>query len=61
MPFKSEAQRKKFAQMVKDGTMSQATFDEWDKMSAAKLPERVTPKGRPSTEMPFIKHIKKIK
>lgn len=45
MPFKSEAQRRKFAEMVRLGKMSQATFDEWNKSTQGKiLPERVTPK-----------------
>lgn len=44
MPFKSEAQRRKFAQMVKDGKMSQATFDEWNKETPDKIPEKVSPK-----------------
>lgn len=46
-PFKSEAQRRKFAEMVKLGTMKQSVFDEWAKATGdAKLPERVpfTPK-----------------
>lgn len=29
MPFKSEAQIAKFRQLVKEGKMSQKTFDEW--------------------------------
>ena len=41
MPFKSEAQRRKFASMVKDGKMSQETFDQWEKETKGKLPERV--------------------
>lgn len=45
MPFKSEAQRRKFAQMVQDGKMSQKTFDEWNKETGnAKLPERTKDK-----------------
>jgi len=43
MPFKSEAQKRKFAQLVKDGKMSQKTYDKWDKETGkAKLPERAT-------------------
>lgn len=41
MPFKSEAQRRKFGEMVKQGKMSQATFDEWNKDTPKKIPDRV--------------------
>lgn len=41
MPFKSDAQRAKFAQLVKDGKMSQSTFDEWNKETPDKIPERI--------------------
>lgn len=39
--FKSEAQRRKFKEFVKSGTMSQAVYDEWDKKTKGKLPERL--------------------
>ena len=41
MPFKSDAQRKKFAQLVAEGKMTQEQFDEWDKGTPAKIPDRV--------------------
>lgn len=41
MPFKSEAQRQKFASLVKSGKMSQQTFDEWEKDTPAEIPQRV--------------------
>lgn len=45
MPFKSEAQRAKFAEMVKEGKMSQETFDRWQSETPpGKLPERITNK-----------------
>ena len=44
MPFRSEAQRRKFGELVKEGTMSQAMFDEWNKDTPAKLTERLHPK-----------------
>jgi len=47
MAFKSEAQRKKFAEMVKSGEISKATYQEWDKASPKKLPERVKQKEKP--------------
>ena len=48
MPFKSEAQRRKFAELVKQGKMSQKTFDEFnsDTPKNKKLPERVKRKNR---------------
>ena len=42
MPFKSQAQRAKFAELVKDGKMSQETFDKWEKNSPKDLPDRIT-------------------
>jgi hypothetical protein len=41
VPFKSQAQRAKFAQLVKDGKMSQAQFDEWNSETPAKIPDRL--------------------
>lgn len=55
MPFKSDAQRKKFAAMVAEGKMSQATFDEWNKETPDKIPERVG-RGRK-----FVKKAKVIR
>lgn len=49
MPFKSQAQRAKFAQLVKEGKMSQSTFDEWNQATGNKpLPKKVPyrPKGQ---------------
>lgn len=40
MPFVSAAQKRKFEEMVKEGKMSQATFDEWNRNSPDHLPER---------------------
>ena len=36
MPFKSEAQRRKFAEMLKDKKITQATFDEWQNATGKK-------------------------
>ena len=42
MPFKSEAQRRKFAHMVKEGKIPAKTYQDWDDKTGAKpLPERV--------------------
>jgi hypothetical protein len=42
MPFKSQAQRRKFAQLLVAGKISNETFEEWNRETGAKrLPERV--------------------
>jgi hypothetical protein len=42
MPFKSQAQRRKFAQLLVDGKISAKTFEEWNRETGGrKLPERV--------------------
>jgi hypothetical protein len=42
MPFKSQAQRRKFAQLLVEGKISNDTFEEWNRESGAKkLPEHV--------------------
>ena len=47
MPFKSRAQRRKFAQLLVEGKISDQTFEEWNRETGRrKLPERVAPKTR---------------
>ena len=42
MPFKSQAQRRKFAQLLVEGKISNETFEEWNREAGGKkLPERV--------------------
>ena len=42
MPFKSQAQRRKFAQLLVEGKISPETFEEWNRETGAKkLPDRV--------------------
>jgi hypothetical protein len=42
MPFKSQAQRRKFAQLLVQRKISAATFEEWNRETGAKrLPEHV--------------------
>ena len=42
MPFKSQAQRRKFAQLLVEGEISNETFEEWNRETGgAKLPQRV--------------------
>ena len=45
MPFKSKAQRRKFAELLLNSRISNETFEEWNRETgSAKLPERVNPK-----------------
>jgi hypothetical protein len=47
MPLKSKAQRRKFAELLLEGKISEETFEEWNRSTgSAKLPERVTPKAK---------------
>jgi hypothetical protein len=42
MPFKSQAQRRKFAELLVKGKISNETFEEWNRETGSKkLPERV--------------------
>jgi hypothetical protein len=46
MPFKSQAQRRKFAQLLVEGKISNQTFEEWNRETGRKkLPERVKRKS----------------
>jgi hypothetical protein len=46
MPFKSQAQRRKFAELLVQGKISNETFEEWNRETGGKkLPERVTRKS----------------
>ena len=45
MPFKSQAQRRKFAELLVKGEISNETFEEWNRETGRKkLPERVKKK-----------------
>ncbi len=45
MPFKSQAQRRKFAELLVQGKISNKTFEEWNRETGGKkLPERVKKK-----------------
>jgi hypothetical protein len=54
MPFKSQAKRRKFAQLLVEGKISDQTFEEWNRETGSrKLPERVGfPSTRSSTKSP---------
>jgi hypothetical protein len=50
MPFKSQAQRRKFAELLVRGKISPQTFEEWNRETGGKkLPERVKSKRRKTT------------
>ena len=47
MPFKSKAQRRKFAELLVTGKISDETFEEWNRSTgSAELPERVKPRAK---------------
>jgi hypothetical protein len=46
MPFKSKAQRRKFAELLVKGEISEEVYEEWNRETGnAKLPDRVKPKA----------------
>ena len=48
MPFKSQAQRRKFAQLLVEGKISNETLEEWNRETgSAQLPDHVKPKAKP--------------
>jgi hypothetical protein len=50
MPFKSKAQRRKFAELLVKGEISEQTFEEWNRETGgARLPERVRPAKKRSS------------
>jgi hypothetical protein len=50
LPFKSQAQRRKFAELLVAGKISNETFEEWNRETGAKaLPERVKPRASART------------
>ena len=47
MPFKSKAQRRKFAQLLVEGKIKPETYEEWNRETGSKsLPEKVRPKKK---------------
>ena len=62
MPFKSKAQRRKFAELLVKGEISEETFEEWNRETGgAKLPERVKPSKKRSSESASRKRAGKVK
>jgi hypothetical protein len=47
MPFKSKAQRRKFAQLLVEGKITDEQYEEWNRSTGRKvLPERLHPKEK---------------
>ena len=47
MPFKSKAQRRKFAELLVSGKITPETYEEWNRETGGKeLPERVKKKAK---------------
>jgi hypothetical protein len=47
MPFKSKAQRRKFAELLVTGKITPETYEEWNRETGGKvLPERVQKKAK---------------
>jgi hypothetical protein len=51
MPFKSRAQRRKFAELLVKGKISPETFEEWNRETgSARLPEHVRKRAKRQTK-----------
>ena len=51
MPFKSKAQRRKFAELLVEGKITPEAYEEWNRSTGGKeLPERVQPKAKRSSK-----------
>ena len=51
MPFKSQAQRRKFAELLVQGKISPETFEEWNRETGSqRLPEHVQRKSTKSVK-----------
>jgi len=59
MPFKSKAQRRKFAELLVEGKISPETYEEWNRETGGKqLPERAA-KKKPAARKPAKKTTRK--
>ena len=62
MPFKSKAQRRKFAELLVKGEISPDTFEEWNRETGRKvLPERVAKKTRATKKARVTKRKRPLK
>ena len=60
MPFKSKAQRRKFAELLVTGKISPETYEEWNRDTGRKiLPERVKKKAKKKAKKRSAKKAKK--
>ena len=51
MPFKSKAQRRKFAELLVEGKIKPEAYERWNvETGRAILPERVRPKAKPKAK-----------
>jgi hypothetical protein len=51
MPFKSQAQRRKFAELLVKGEISKETYEEWNRETGSqKLPERAAKTSKRKTK-----------
>lgn len=56
MPFKSKAQRRKFAELLVEGQISDETYEEWNRETGGKeLPERVQAAAKKRKPTPKVK------
>ena len=62
MPMKSQAQRRKFAELLVTGKISPEVYEKWNRETGSKkLPERVRPKKqrKPKPKRMTTKHARK--
>jgi hypothetical protein len=60
MPFKSKAQRRKFAELLVKGEISPETYEEWNRETGGRqLPERVKKKTKKKAKKRTKKRTKK--
>ena len=51
MPFKSKAQRRKFAELLVEGKITDEAYERWNQTTGRKvLPERLHPEKRPAAK-----------
>ena len=62
MPIKSQAQRRKFAELLVEGKIKPEVYERWNREAGdAHLPERVTPAAKKTTKKTAKKTTKKQK
>jgi hypothetical protein len=60
MPFKSKAQRRKFAELLVKGEITPETYEEWNRETgSAELPERVKKKSKKKVKKKSVKRKRK--